>query len=187
MVRAGVLLLAFIVTADGARADDAAEFMQRFSGAWQGTGEFLIGPEDGVAFRCTLEGELSRAGTTFGMTGRCSMGAFSAAVHAKLRYNAETDRFYGDFLGGSEGDGLDLVGMREGDGFSLELTRGAIQGRLAADPVSSDQMRVVVYYRDQTHDRELPVVAMGFMRDRSADVDLPDQGDRAAGTLGPGD
>ena len=59
------------------------------------------------------------------------MGSLSAPINAKLRYNADTRQFYGDFMGGAEGDGVDLVGARAGQGFSLKLMRGSTQGRLA--------------------------------------------------------
>ena len=151
-------------TALPARADDAADFMQRFSGSWIGTGQLLVGPENGVEFICELNGDPSATQMSFGMTGRCRMGVFSAPVHARLRYNAETSRFYGQFMDGAEGSGLDIVGARAGQGFSLNLTRGPTQGRLQADTVSGDQMRVTIYVSDPNSDRELPVVAMGFTR-----------------------
>src|SRR5687768_3863818 len=111
-----------------ATADDAAEFMARFSGDWLGTGELLIGPETGLQFHCELAGDPSRTQLTFGMTGRCWMGKLSAPVHARLRYNAETNRFYGQFMDGADGNGLDIVAVRAADGFSMQLTRGAAQG-----------------------------------------------------------
>ena len=40
-----------------------------------------------------------------------------------------------------------MVGTRAGDGFSLRLVRGTMQGRLSAETVP-DQMKVVIYYKD---------------------------------------
>lgn len=147
-----------------ARADDAAEFMARFSGDWTGAGELLVGPETGLQFNCDLSGEPSRTQLTFGMKGRCGLGALSAPVHARMRYNAETNRFYGEFMDGARGDGLDIVGARAGDGFSLQLTRGAAQGRLTAEAVTPDELRIVIFYVDRANNRELPVAAMGLTR-----------------------
>lgn len=147
-----------------ALADDAAEFMQRFSGKWVGTGQLLFTTAGSTDFACELNGDPSATQLTFGMTGRCWMGSLSAPVNATLRYNADTNRFYGQFMDGSAGAGLDIVGARAGRGFSLKLVRGATQGRLSAETIGKDQMKVVIYYRDVKNDRELPVVAMGFTR-----------------------
>lgn len=156
-----------------ARADDAADFMAHFSGSWLGTGQLLLGAENGLKFHCELNGDPSRTQLTFSMSGRCWMGALSAGVSAQLRYNAETKRFYGEFMDGSEGDGLDIVGARAGDGFSLKLVRGPAQGRLTAEAVNADQLKVMMFYRDRATDRDLPVVAMGFTR-KDAGATLPD-------------
>ncbi len=163
-------LCAALVLGSGAapaRADDAAEFMQRFSGKWYGTGQLLFGVENGMEFACELNGDPSASQLSFGMTGRCRMGTLSAAIHAQLRYNADTNQFYGQFLGGAEGDGVDIVGGREGDGFSLKLMRANAQGRLMAETLDHDQMKVVIYFRNPVDRSELPVVAMGFTRAES--------------------
>ena len=156
-----------------ARADDAADFIANFSGAWLGTGQLLVGAENGVKFSCELAGNPIRSELSFGMQGRCWMGPLSAPVHARLRYNRDTSRFYGRFLDGSEGSGLDIVGARAGDGFSLQLTRSGVQGRLTAEAVSPDQMTITIFYRDRASNRELPVVAMGLARKNSGEA-LPD-------------
>lgn len=155
-------------------AEDAVDFMTRFSGEWLGTGQLLVGAENGLKFSCELDGDPSRTRLTFGMKGRCWMGALSAPVNAQLRYNAETNRFYGEFMDGSRGSGLDIVGARSGDGFSLQLTRGAAQGRLTAETVNADQMKIMIFYRDRKNNRELPVVAMGFTRKSAGAIGLPD-------------
>lgn len=156
--------LAAIAVALPARADNAVTFMARFSGPWVGTGKLLLGSDNGLEFACELKGEPGTTRLTFGMTGRCWMGSLSAPVSARLRYNAETDQYYGQFLDGAEGDGLDLVGSRAGEGFSLKLVRGATQGRLTAETLPGDQMRITIYYRDMRRNQELPVVAMAFTR-----------------------
>lgn len=156
--------LALGTAAGPAWADDAADFMQRFSGQWYGTGQLLFGAENGVEFACELKGDPSASQLTFGMSGRCRMGTLSAGIHAQLRYNADTNQFYGQFLGGSQGDGVDLVGERAGDGFSLKLLRDNAQGRLTAETLDHGQMKVVIYYRHPVDRSEVPVVAMGFTR-----------------------
>jgi hypothetical protein len=151
-------------TALPARADDTAAFMQRFSGAWIGSGHLLVGTQNGLEFACELKGDPDKSKLTFGMSGTCRMGTLAAPINAKLRYNSDTRQFYGDFMGGAEGDGLDLVGARAGEGFSLKLVRGATQGRLAASTVGRNEMKVVIYLKDPKSTAEMPVVAMGFTR-----------------------
>ena len=155
------LLLA--TTALPARADDAAHFMQRFSGKWVGTGQLLFVTTGTSEFACDLNGDPSETQLTFAMTGTCRMGSLAAPIHAQIRYNADTRQFYGQFMDGAAGSGVDLVGARAGQGFSLKLVRGATQGRLTAETVGKNQMKVVMYYKTSSGD-EVPVVAMGFTR-----------------------
>ena len=143
-------------------ADDTGVFMKRFSGAWIGSGHLLVGTD--MEFACTLNGDPDATKLTFEMSGTCRMGTLSAPINAKLRYNADTRQFYGDFMGGAQGDGVDLVGARAGQGFSLKLVRGSSQGRLAASTIGRNQMKVIIYLKDPNSTNEMPVVAMGFTR-----------------------
>lgn len=178
MPRSSSLALAGLLAllAGPAAADDAAEFMDRFAGKWLGTGSLLFGPESGLEFSCELEGKPSRTQLTFGMKGRCWMGIISGPVFARLRYNADTNRFYGQFLDGAEGDGLDIVGMKKGEGFSLDLVRGQAQGNLQAEAIGTHQMKVLITYRDRANDRYLPIAAMGFTRMNAASLNAPKNG-----------
>ena len=171
-----VLSLAFAVAlslGSAARASDAADFISNFSGEWLGSGQILFGSENGLEFHCALNGNPSRTQLTFGMRGRCWMGSLSAPVHAQLRFHAATDQFYGEFMDGADGDGVDVVGRRAGGGFSMQLSRGPIQGRLSAEAVNADQMVVMLYYHSRLQNRDVPVVAMGFTR-KDAGMTLPD-------------
>jgi hypothetical protein len=156
----GALLAAS--TAFPASADDTAKFIQRFSGAWIGSGQLLVG--SAAEFACELKGDPSDSQLTFGMTGTCRMGALSAPIHASLRYNADTNEFYGQFMDGADGAGVDLVGVRAGQGFSLRLIRGSTQGRLSAETIGKNEMKVVMYFRNPSSGEEVPVVSMGFTR-----------------------
>ena len=156
-----------------AKAESTADFMARFSGAWLGTGQLLVGASSGLQFHCELNGKPSRTQLTFAMTGRCWMGGLSAPVHGSLRYNAETDRFYGEFMDGADGDGVDVVGARAEDDLALQLSRGSAQGRLMAEPVNPNQITVMMYLKDPASDRELAVAAMGFTRKEASAMGLP--------------
>lgn len=157
--------LAGTVCEQAAAGEDAVRFMERFSGEWRGTGKLLIGPETGTKFHCTLNGDPSRSQLSFGMRGKCWMGRLSAPVFARLRYNGDNNRFYGDFMDGAEGDGVDIVAQRKGDGFSMWLSRGELQGELVASPAGDKKMTVTISLIDHRRDRKIPVVAMGFARD----------------------
>ena len=146
-----------------ARAENAIEFMQRFSGKWIGTGQLLFVTTGTSEFACELNGDPSEKQLTFGMSGTCRMGSFAAPVRAQLRYNSDTREFYGQFMDGAEGSGVDLVGARTGRNLSLKLVRGSTQGRLTAETLGRDQMKVVMYYKTSSGD-EVPVVSMGVTR-----------------------
>jgi hypothetical protein len=173
-----VLALAFLAAlssaAPAAAADQAADFVGKFSGEWLGTGQLLFGPQFGTKFHCELTGTPSKSQLTFGMKGRCWMGNISGPVNAQLRYNAETNSFYGEFMDGSEGNGVDVVGGgRVGEGFALRLSRGTTQGKLVAEAVNADQMTVMLSVRDKVNERDFPVVAMGFTRKDATALGLP--------------
>jgi hypothetical protein len=157
-----------------ARADDGADLMARFSGAWVGGGQLLFGADNGLRFRCELNGKPSRAQLSFGMTGRCSMAGISAPVHAKLRYNVETDRFYGAFMDGGDGEGVNVVGAPVKNGVALQLSQGPAKGRIMAEAVNADQMKVTMYVLDRAHNREVAVMAMGFTRKEAGAAGLAD-------------
>ncbi len=147
-----------------AEENDAVKFMEQFSGEWRGSGRLLVGPETGLKFYCALDGNPSRTELTFGLNGKCWVGKLSARIYARLHFNAETNRFYGDFLDGAEGNGVDVIGKRKGNGFSLLLSRGMAQGELIAKPAGRNKMTVTILLTDRARKRSLPVAAMGFAR-----------------------
>ncbi len=163
MPRIFAFLLATLLTAATTPPSQADELMARFSGEWVGTGQLLYGPRN-TFFRCELKGDQSDAPSHLYLTGRCWMGKMSAPVSARLRYNAGARQYHGAFMDGAAGFGADITGTRSGGGLSLRLTRSDMQGRLTAEPVNRDQMKVMLYYNDPKSDRERPVAAMGFAR-----------------------
>lgn len=171
LASAALLLTGLPAGAQMPAAGEAALFMQRFSGEWRGTGRVLVGPDHGARFHCALAGDRSGDRVSFRMTGKCWIGQLSAPVHARLRYNADTNRYYGAFRDGADGNGVDIVGARDGDGFIMSLTRGMAQGRLTAEPVGQTQMKVMISLLDRANDREIPVVAMGLAKEGA--VSLP--------------
>lgn len=174
MVRACAAALLASLVAAPALAGDPAATMQRFSGDWVGTGKVLIGPQTGLEFHCELSGDKrQRTILEFKMRGRCWMGALSGSVHASLRYNRETDQFYGEFMDGADGDGVDIVANEAAPGISMRLSRGTIRGNLVAEPVNGDQMRVLMTLIEPLGTREVPVVAMGYVRKEAAAIGLP--------------
>lgn len=166
-------LFAFGLTAPAAAGDPSAT-VERFAGDWLGTGQVLIGSQTGLKFHCELSGDPRQTQIlTFSMSGRCWMGSLSAPVYAKLRYNEETGRFYGAFMDGAEGNGVDIVGTEAEGGVALQLSRGAIKGNLVAEAINGNQMRALLSIVDTFGNRELPVVAMGFARKEAAALGLP--------------
>jgi hypothetical protein len=163
-IAAFALSAAVALAALPAHAGDAGDFMLRFSGAWVGTGQVLFGAEPRPEFACDIKGDPSDSKLTFDMTGQCHMGAFSAPIYGQVRYDTGTRSYYGQFLGGANGAGADIVGAQAGESISLKLMRGSMQGRLAAETTNADEMKVLIYYRDPATKTETPVIAMGFTR-----------------------
>ncbi len=156
--------VALAASALPAQAGENTDFMQRFAGAWIGSGQVLFGAEPRPEFACELKGDPNVGQLTFGMSGQCHVGAFSAPVYASIRYNTETNRYYGEFMNGAAGSGADIVGARAGESISLKLMRGTLQGRLSAEPIGANQMKVVLYYHDPNTQTETPVASMGLTR-----------------------
>ncbi|SEQ35111.1 hypothetical protein SAMN05216548_10459 [Faunimonas pinastri] len=145
--------------------DDAAVFMAKFSGEWMGIGRILIGPQVNSKFYCSLDGDPTHTQLTFNMKGKCWMGKLSAPVFADLHYNNDNQRFYGAFLDGARGNGVDIIGERKGpDGFDLKLTRGSNSGVISASPVGDNQINATLLLHDGINNRDVPVVAMGIYR-----------------------
>ena len=161
-----VLALSFSVVTLPAAAEenDAVRFMEQFTGEWRGTGRLLVGPETGLRFHCALDGDPSRTELTFNMNGKCWAGKLSGLVHARLHFNAETNRFYGEFLGGAEDKGVDVIGERKGSGFSLLLSRGMVKGELIAKPAGRNKMTLTILLSNNKRTHSMAVAAMGFAR-----------------------
>ncbi|MGH6926605.1 MAG: hypothetical protein ACRED5_22995 [Propylenella sp.] len=172
MSRFPALVLAAALAFSAAPLAQAEGLMERFAGEWAGEGLLLFGPQYGTEFECELKSEPSASETNFDMSGRCWIGILSASARAQLRYNPSTGEYYGEFLDGADGSGADMVGAASGTGISLKLMKGALQGKLTAEKVTADQMKVMLYYRDTQNSRDLPIVAMGFARKGSGA--LPD-------------
>ena len=162
---AALAILALSLPAAASAAEnDAAAFMAQFSGEWRGTGRLLVGPETGMRFHCALDGNPSRTELTFNMNGKCWAGKLSALVYARLHFNADNNRFYGEFLDGAEDNGVDVIGERKSSGFSLLLSRGMAKGELIAKPAGRNKMTITILLSDSTRTRSMAVAAMGFAR-----------------------
>ncbi len=161
-----VLALSFsaVTLPAAAEENDAVRFMEQFTGEWRGTGRLLVGPETGLRFHCALDGDPSRTELTFNMNGKCWAGKLSGLVHARLHFNAETNRFYGEFLGGAEDKGVDVIGERKGSGFSLLLSRGMVKGELIAKPAGRNKMTLTILLSNNKRTHSMAVAAMGFAR-----------------------
>ncbi|MYZ49923.1 hypothetical protein [Propylenella binzhouense] len=177
MFRAPALAFAAALLASATVAEAAPPkallFMQRFGGEWIGTGQLLIGPQIGTQFHCALNGNPSSTQMTLGMSGKCWMGSLSVPVLARIHYDEPTDRFYGSFMDGAAGNGVDIMGAQTETGVSLRLTQGILQGGMLAEPVGDMQMRVLLSFRDRANDRDIPVVSMGFTRKEASSMGLP--------------
>lgn len=113
------LALAGIVASGTAQAAEA-DFFNRFSGSFSGSG--LVqrnAEEDPNQVKCTLTGEPSRSGVS--MSGRCGAFIFSKQIRADIRYDPASGRYSGVYIGSAIGP-ANLSGRRRGDAVVLTIT-----------------------------------------------------------------
>lgn len=97
-----------------------ADFLNRFSGSFEGGGTVQRSAEENAnQVTCSFTGQSSATGVT--MRGKCGAFIFSKDIQAELRFNPETGRYSGTYVGSSIGPAA-LNGKRNGDSVVLTIT-----------------------------------------------------------------
>ncbi len=163
-----ILIALSLNVAVSAASEVETDFLAQLQGNWSGTGRILAGPDKGTNFKCSLSGKPSRTGVKISMDGKCSIGQFSARMGASIKYSEGVQKYVGRFMGGANGNGLDIYGDRNGDALKLRLTRGRTQGNMDLLLQRQDLMRVIISITDTERNRDIPVIAMDLNKSRSA-------------------
>ena len=165
---AGLLAAVLLACVSGAQADDSSDraFFGEVAGKWSGPGEIIEGKMKGTRFRCDLDGlSLPDGETGFRLEGRCRAGMLSHPVSAVFIREGGTYR--GQFLDGSEGDGLDVTGGSIVDRRAvIELKRDKVTGALVANLLDAENFNITLLIKGGT--RFVPVIGLSLTRETDA-------------------
>ncbi len=97
-----------------------AEFLRRFAGSFSGSGQIQrSATQSPNNVRCTLTGQASESGIA--ISGKCRSFIFSRRIGADIRYDRQTGRYSGVYVGAAMGP-AQLAGRRRGDAVVLTVT-----------------------------------------------------------------
>ncbi|WP_144409576.1 hypothetical protein [Martelella endophytica] len=169
LISTAALFAALIcASAQSATANDRADrdFFNDVAGKWSGPGEIVEGKMKGTRFRCELDGlPLEDGGTGFRLDGRCRTGMFSHPVTAV--FIREGDTYRGQFLDGSEGEGLDVTdGVIEDGKAVIQLKRDKVTGALVANLLDAENFNITLLIKGGT--RFVPVIGLSLKRETDA-------------------
>ncbi|UCI05511.1 hypothetical protein [Mesorhizobium sp. B1-1-8] len=147
--------------ASGAEPDK--QFFHSVEGKWVGPGEIVAGKYKGTKFTCNFNGTTPDGKLGMTLDGDCRVGMFTQKMSATVERKGR-EGYRGSFMGGSSGDGLDIVGGNVVDAQKVVFTinrkqlNGVMQARIPGD----DSMTVTVAVRV---DKQLvPVIGMKLKR-----------------------
>jgi hypothetical protein len=108
------------VLACGAAFAAEDEFLSRFDGSFSGSGLVQRNAEENPnEVTCTLTGQSSA--TSVSMSGECGAFIFSKRISADLKFDPNSGRYSGVYVGSSIGP-ASLSGRRSGDAVVLTIT-----------------------------------------------------------------
>ncbi|TIT60578.1 MAG: hypothetical protein E5W60_18375, partial [Mesorhizobium sp.] len=99
--------LSFAEKAFGAEPDK--QFFQSVEGRWVGPGEIVAGKYKGTKFTCNFNGTTPDGKTGMTLDGDCRVGVFTQKMSATVERKGR-EGYKGNFMGGSSGNGLDIIG-----------------------------------------------------------------------------
>ena len=147
--------------AHGAERDK--QFFQSIEGQWAGPGEIVAGKYKGTKFTCTFTGSTPAGKAGMSLDGDCRVGVFTQKMSAKIE-NKGSDGYKGSFMGGSSGDGLDVISGRVVDARKVvfAINRKQLNGVMQARLPDDGSMVVTVSVRVEK--QMVPVIGMNLKR-----------------------
>ena len=108
------------VSRAAALAAPETEFLNRFAGSFSGSGQIQrSATQSPNNVRCALTGQASESGIA--ISGKCRSFIFSKRIGADIRYDPQTGRYSGVYVGAAMGPAR-LAGRRHGDAVVLTVT-----------------------------------------------------------------
>ena len=150
-------------------AEPDKQFFRSVEGKWVGPGEIIAGKYKGTKFTCNFIGSTPNGRTGMSLDGDCRVGMFTQKMSATVERRGR-DGYKGNFMGGSAGTGLDIIGGNVVDARKVVFTinrnqlRGVMQARIPDD----NSMTVTIAVRvDQ---QLVPVIGMSLKRVDAVEV-----------------
>jgi hypothetical protein len=154
-----VVMLAAVPTV-GARASEA-EFYRSIQGRWVGPGEIVAGKYKGTKFVCDFNGITPSAANGMEIDGNCRVGMFNQPMNASVTRSASG--FFGKFLDGEKGDGMDIVGGRySGSKLVVDVKRKDLNGVMIARMNGDNKLNITVSVRVEK--QLIPVIGVSLDR-----------------------
>lgn len=145
------------------------QFFQNVEGKWVGPGEIVAGKYKGTKFTCSFTGSTPEVKAGMTLDGSCRVGVFTQQMTATVEYKGRSG-YKGSFMGGSSGEGLDIVAGNVVDPRKVvfAINRNQLNGVMQARIPNDDSMIVTVSVK--VDKQVVPVIGMNLKRVDGAPV-----------------
>ncbi|RAZ89754.1 hypothetical protein DPM33_16325 [Mesorhizobium hawassense] len=150
-------------------AEPDKQFFHSVEGRWVGPGEIIAGKYKNTKFTCDFIGSTPDGKVGMTLDGGCRVGVFTQKMSATVERKGR-DGYHGSFMGGSTGNGMDIVGGNVVDPQKVVFTinRKQLNGVMQARVPDDNSMTVTVAVR--VNDQLVPVIGMSLKRVDSVEV-----------------
>ncbi|MET3660132.1 hypothetical protein [Aquamicrobium ahrensii] len=158
-----------ILPATASAGERDKQFFQTVEGKWVGPGEIVAGKYKGTRFTCTFTGSTPELKTGMTLDGSCRVGVFTQQMTATVEHKGRSG-YKGSFMGGSSGEGLDIVAGNVVDPRKVvfAINRNQLNGVMQARIPNDDSMIVTVSVK--VDKQVVPVIGMNLKRVDGAPV-----------------
>ncbi|MDX8493199.1 hypothetical protein RFN29_16645 [Mesorhizobium sp. VK22B] len=150
-------------------AEPDKQFFRSVEGKWVGPGEIIAGKYKGTKFTCNFNGSTPDGKVGMSLDGDCRVGVFTQKMSATVERKGR-EGYKGNFMGGSAGNGLDIIGGNVVDPQKVVFTinRNQLNGVMQARIPDDNSMTVTVAVR--VNKQLVPVIGMSLKRVDSVEV-----------------
>ncbi len=158
-----------ILPATASAGERDKQFFQNVEGKWVGPGEIVAGKYKGTKFTCSFTGSTPEVKAGMTLDGSCRVGVFTQQMTATVEYKGRSG-YKGSFMGGSSGEGLDIVAGNVVDPRKVvfAINRNQLNGVMQARIPNDDSMIVTVSVK--VDKQVVPVIGMNLKRVDGAPV-----------------